>query len=1014
MSSGDFNQISSLNEDAFTKLHHYGPCTSLRIHKNYIFAGYGPTLKVFEVNSTTNNIVEIYSKQQFKRNKIHHIGISPSGNYMVINGGRSFAVISIADLLLDPRYKSTEKAINEWITTTSFLNDNELLVLNSHNTIYKVNITDQIKYALVEKIHCQEKSILYSGSITTLSDGTTYIAAGTVMSGILIWNLNTREIVHSLTKHEGSIFGVKIDASGKYIISCSDDRSIILYDFKTGDVLATGWGHGSRIWNLEFFKGDENEVRIMSCGEDCTLRLWKYEQSNAQLQQLECWENCHRGKHIWLGDADDVNLKICVTGGADGRVRVHDLDSESSLRREYSMADIENSIGAKFKKNVFIRDYFEFTELGLWVLLTSNGEVIKFDEIRKSYTKIEFDDGDKFNNFGIVKGFDDINIVLIASRNGDILVLDFHESSDPQISWIKDDHLGNNKLTNLLVYSNKGRYFVFSDCANPNIPFTLRECTYDEGLKVANTKQFRQPNQTRFTTTDMTIDDHNNWLIIASRYVSLAVFDLDSPDSISLFKKISPGDTITSVQVIHTEKDSIHLLILVKDGVYIYAKLSKTDSSFELTTIHQNKLTRGFVEGGFIDNNQHLILYGFKSSYFYVWNETLQIEIMNELCGGGNRNWKFSKCSSGGYKFIYINRDSLWIRQYNGRFMSQNYGLIQLGTHGREIRDVSISPLLPNGDRLLATASEDATVAISKLTNDGRIIGYWNMNNHISGLQRVKFINGEYLASSAANEEFLIWKLDWFGQVPMVKEVARMKTGKDIPDLRVMDFCVVEGETDGEFVVATVFSDSNIKVWLVVNGAFKLILADRYTTCCILNVDFLKFKNRLFLQIGTTDGHITIWEVSRKLDNISSLDGEVQKFDKMLINQQLHQNGIKSFEIFPIGDGEYRLVTGGDDNALIVSKISLESDNELKLQPLAYEADAASATITSISKIGERLFVATSVDQIVRLWSFDDDRLTCKSAAYTTVADTGCCDSAKVGDSQMVVIGGAGISTWKC
>ena len=62
------------------------------------------------------------------------------------------------------------------------------------------------------------------------------------MSGVIIWNLSSRSIKHTLTEHEGLYFGVQIDPTGSYITSCSDDRSIKLYNFEDGKLLATGWG----------------------------------------------------------------------------------------------------------------------------------------------------------------------------------------------------------------------------------------------------------------------------------------------------------------------------------------------------------------------------------------------------------------------------------------------------------------------------------------------------------------------------------------------------------------------------------------------------------------------------------------------------------------------------------------------------------------------------------------------------------------------------------------------------
>ncbi|EGW30515.1 WD repeat protein [Spathaspora passalidarum NRRL Y-27907] len=966
-----FNQISSLNEVEFAPLHHYGPVTALKIYKNYVLAGYGPILKIYQMTQgDLLDVAEVFCKQVFSRNKIHHIEITSQGR-LCLSGARSFMVLDLEEVL-QGKGNFKERAINEWIVTCAFY-ENWLLILNSHNVVYKVDLAS----FEFDKVHCQEKSILYSGSIQVLDNGTVYVAAGTVMSGVIIWDLHSRKIVHNLTDHEGSIFGVKVDKTGKYIVSCSDDRSIKLYDFASGTVLATGWGHGSRIWTLEFFKGDN--VKIMSTGEDCSLRLWQYQEGNSQLVQLEMVENCHSGKHIWSGDVDDLEYQVCVTGGADGRIKLHDLNKVN--RTEYSLQEISSQTGLVFGKKDFIRDYFELKDR--LIVLISNGDLVEYSD--NSFKTIAFNDQHKLKDFAIVKGFSDINIVIIAARNGDLLIADF-TSDLPQLSWIQDEYLGSNKLTNLLVYSTDNKYYVLVDVPNPNIPFILRE--FDSSFNLVNVTQLSQPNQTSFTTTDMVVDSVNNWLVIASRYVTIAAYDL-STTSMALFKKLSPGDTITSVQIITSKTNELALLILVKDGSYLYTTLTLS-TTFHLDVTHANKLTKGFIEGGYIKSNK-LVLYGFKSSYFYIWNETCQFEIMNELCGGSHRQWKLAPS-----KFIYVkDKTTLVIRNIAHRFV--NDGLIHLGTHGREIRDVAVSP----DGKLLVSASEDATIAVSQL-EDG-VKGIWSMNNHISGLQRVKFLNSEYMASSAANEEFIIWKVTQ-SNIPLVKEFVRLKpSAVENPDLRIMNFASIELESN-VFILVTVYSNSNIKIWRIdlnkehYGDMVKLLVNDFYTTCCILNVELLQKDDKTWLMIGATDGYVTIWDVTSKLDP------EEHKLGASIIHQQLHQNGVKAMEVFTHQDG-YRLITGGDDNALVVCDLQVP---DLKLDIVGYEESAASATITSISVVGEHKFVTTSVDQIVRIWEYNEG-LTCLSARYTTIADTGC--SASMGST--IYIGGAGLSSWK-
>lgn len=1025
MFNKELTLISNESTVQLLPLCHYGPVTFIKLHQQYIFVGYGPILFIYQVNSTTNIVELIFQRQVFKRNKIHHISVNPTALKIIVSGGRSFTILPL-DILHDEKECTfKERGINEWIITSEILDDGTILLLNSYNVVYRIHQGKlNQRENVAEKIHCGEKSILYSGSINVLGGNKIYIAAGTVMNGVIIWDLYNRSILRSLNDHEGSIFGVKIDSSGKHIISCSDDRSIKLYDFDRERVIATGWGHGSRIWNLEFAStSNEGDVmQIMSIGEDCTLRIWNYDSSSELLQPVKVIENCHRGKHVWSGDIDALDLQLCCTGGADGRVRLHDLRQQNQVTNKLTMSDFEDQLGSSvsFGKKDCVRDYFELTNLNKLICLTSNGYILEYDYASKSCKVICYDD--KLAGFGIVDGFNDLNLVAVADRNGNLVTIQYH-GDDHDISRIGSDE-DSIKITNLLTSSMDGRYFVLIESPNVKIPFKLHELkAKHDDVEIVHTWIIPKP-EANFPITAMTIDTSNNWIIFASKRVSLYLVDLNDFSRHLMLKKVAAGDTVSSVSVLNSQLGILNLLVLARDGMHLIVTVTQQNSKFKFDIIHENKLTRGFVEGGFF-HNLDLILYGFKSSYFYIWNETKQIEIMNEYCGGnGHRHFKLYCKSSSDFCFIYLFKNDIYICHYKGRFIKDNnddnsqaevdFGVVHSGTHGREIRDIAIQngQTLFDGSRLLISSAEDSTIGLLKLLPNGKIRNYWNMTNHISGMQSVGFLNCDYAFSSAANEEFIIWKLNWLNQptktsIPTMRELARLKSNQDVPDLRVMDYDAVEFY---EYIfVVTVFSNSMIKLWKLQKDKgteFNLVHEWNYSSCCILHCQFFKLpregEEQNFLLIATTDGNITIYDIS------------IPQSPVQRCQLRLHQSGVKAICLIPNDSGIY-LLTGGDDNALVVSLLtpSANDNSSVYLDVIKREPEAASATITSISHVHNNLVAVVSVDQMIRLWSFTNDDLVCQEARYTTVADTGCCSVTTIGGKHVIVVGGAGISTWE-
>lgn len=1067
----NLNPRASINEDRLQSFSHYGPVTSLKFLGDLILCGYGPTLKIFRILKIDEKfqIKLIAERQIFKRNKIHWIATSICGQKLFVAGGRSFAVLTLANhaqsdssCSLHIEFKC-EKAINEWIVCGEFLNDVTLLILTSHNIIYKVDITEESTghFSLVSKIDCNEKSILYSGSIQIdFESQKAIVAAGTVMSGVIIWDGLTGKILHNLTDHKGSIFGAKIDPSFKYIISCSDDRSIKLYDFTSGEVLALGWGHGSRIWNLQFLlNSDSSLLKILSTGEDCTTRIWSYVDNSPDLEPCGVIDNCHSGKHVWSCDVDNDTFKLIVTGGNDGTVRLHDInefESDFACPVAYSLQHISENSDITFSQPEVIKHFVEIKLLNYLICLTSFGQLFGLDQLTNKWQRIHLTDESKpleslFKSFAIMKNIPNTNYVAICSINGDVLLLKFDKSSLTPIDhkWILAESLNGNKITNMLItFDNvhfNGQVYILLDSPNPKVPLIVHcfnsksdsssEASIDniDTIELSHLLMLDKPVQNGFMSTYLTYDSTNNWLIVCSRFVGIMVYDLTNPSAGKYFRKVTDGDTITAVKVINPSLNNIQLLVIVRDGIYAFMTLC-LDSDFKLQVTHQNRIFRGFVEGGYLHGDD-LILYGFRSVYFYVWNETKQLEIMKVACGGSHRAWKFMTYNNDSmYKFIYISKSELVFKVVNNRFY-EDYGLINNGTHGREIRDVAVSPKVNDQDnsRYIFSASEDTIVRVGKLFANGSIKYYWGMNYHVSGLQKIKFLNANFIASSAANEEFFIWKLTdnqlINNDIPLVSLYSVLKSTSDIPDLRVMDFDSIQ-VSQLKFLIVMVYSDSHIRVWEfdIIAKKFTKLIDDSYTTCCILNSKILRMNNCYYLLISATDGHITIWDINDKLPlpsiesitvndnkiNNDSLNVDDNKLNLPIIRQQLHQSGIKGLHINQTSDDCIKIITGGDDNALILSSLQHSKTNGLTWELNSFIEDGASSTITSIcGDDDQHTILVTSVDQIVRLWGYSNNQLNLLSAKYTTVADPGCGDICNINNSNLYILAGVGLSVWK-
>lgn len=1032
----------------------------MAFHSSLLLVGQGPVTKVYD--SLTSKLLA--TTQIFERNKIH--GFSIVGSSVLAWGGRSLRTFQLG---CDGTVTLTqpERFHNDWIVYGVMLPSDtspspmSILVLTAHNVVFEIEIKT---FKISNIFKCpNENSILYSGSIIPLKSKA-LVAAGTVLSGIVLWDMQTGSVLNNFTSHEGSIFGVRFSNDGNFLLTCSDDRSIKLWDLRTGTEIATGWGHLARIWDIQFYQFDSNtnisNIKIISTSEDCTARVWKVDKN--QLVTTRVMDG-HLGRNSWCGAINEKE-KVLATCGSDGRVRLWDLDEPEtvdSFRKLLSVTDASQTVAKKeiFKHFKILGNTIAFT--------TSAGRIFSWSRTDGKY--LEFDstqlETQKNDPYLIINGWKSIETFVVSYRDGSCLVLSAELKLLSQFnSSIKA------KVTDIHTWEFNDKYYLLVQSQNPNDPYILSVFKNNASFELLSQVELKQPSS--FLPISVVMIDENT-LFMGSRFGAAAYYDISkSNEPLNCWRQIFSSDGITSL-VYQKHTNTIHLTS--RAGYFGVAEIQQNGDTLDLKMVSSNKLQRGTIEGTtFVAHKK--IFWGFRNDLFFIWNETDQYEIFNERCGGSHRNWDVVVYDETTFAFVYSRISQVMVIDLSSYKPKFQRTLLQDGSHGREIRAITTWPGECSNRQLkiVATASEDTCINISALDSQtGQIVTKCILRKHVSGIQALKWSHdGKYLFSSAGREEFYVWKvqvtepnIDVFA-IP----VGIMPPSTDVADLRIMDFSVTPIRTGLPSIryelIVTIYSDSAIRFWVhdrqgplaehagtaVGDGPettdnnkrrLKLIGTGQYRTCCLLNCDLLVQNDVALLLVSSTDGHVVGWDITNEIlgfGGIKTSDVELSIVDDLpdekqgdtdslfrlgeqAFRMQTHQSSIKGSILLGPHTHQtpsYYHIGGGDDNSLALSVIKF-TDSGVLCEKIFSVESAHSCTITGLAAVPSPTatprFVTVGVDQNVRLWevSASFSRLSLKNSRYTTVADTGCVDCTSVpgNPNGLVILGGLGLSYWQ-
>ena len=178
-----------------------------------------------------------------------------------------------------------------------------------------------------------------------------------------------------------------------------------------------------------------------------------------------------------------------------------------------------------------------------------------------------------------------------------------------------------------------------------------------------------------------------------------------------------------------------------------------------------------------------------------------------------------------------------------------------------------------------------------------------------------------------------------------------------------------------------------------------------------------------------TDGHVAFYhpqENAGLTDTVNSSETRMLERNSM---HKIHQNTIHCIQDHRLSDGSSLLFTGGDDNALGISRYYFENPDVKPIGfsslviPRAHTAAVTGLVVLPLSGRSDSFWVVTgSIDQRLKLWEVVIDvrkrgvegiEVRKLKNVFTPVADVSSLALMEVDGEPAIVVCGVGIDVWK-
>lgn len=153
-------------------------------------------------------------------------------------------------------------------------------------------------------------------SVVYSSDGQ-FLASSSADRTVKLWNPRTGKCLNTLLGHNSWVWAVAFHQDNKLLASASYDHTIKLWDVHSGKCLQTLLGHPSSVLAIAF---SPDGRLLISGGYEQTIKLWDIETGEC----LTTWQ-AHTNR-VWAV-AFSPNNKYIATGGDDQTVKIWDMNT---------------------------------------------------------------------------------------------------------------------------------------------------------------------------------------------------------------------------------------------------------------------------------------------------------------------------------------------------------------------------------------------------------------------------------------------------------------------------------------------------------------------------------------------------------------------------------------------------------------------------------------------------------------------------------------------------------------
>lgn len=159
----------------------------------------------------------------------------------------------------------------------------------------------------------------HTGAVLNVAFDDKYIISCSKDCTICVWDRATGEMLKQLHGHTGPVNAVQM--RGKVIVSCSGDFSVRLWNIETGKSIREFTGHTKGLACSQL----SNDARyIASAGNDRVIRIWDANTGDC-LRTIDAHDKLVRSLHI-----DSISGRL-VSGSYDQDIKVFDMESGELL-----------------------------------------------------------------------------------------------------------------------------------------------------------------------------------------------------------------------------------------------------------------------------------------------------------------------------------------------------------------------------------------------------------------------------------------------------------------------------------------------------------------------------------------------------------------------------------------------------------------------------------------------------------------------------------------------------------